>query len=196
MALSASTIELQLQTRLRIGSAGNAITDANLFSIMNYVQRTINYSLKRELSSATLTGASATVLTECTTTIGTDFNAIISVHESTRSLMRVANWNQLKQYDSSWIGSTAARSEAWSPVGRNMIAVYPASTGTYTVTYIQETTTINSSGDTLNLPDEDGTLLIDLCELVWLAHLRLYPETVAKVEQLNADLTAHRGKLI
>ena len=49
--------------------------------------------------------------------------------------------------------TAATRSEAWAHVGHNMVALYPASTITYDVVYLRETTTINSSDDAFKLPE-------------------------------------------
>ena len=64
-----------------------------------------------------------------------------------------------------------------------MLAVYPASSQTYEVVYLRETTAINSSADTFTIPDADMPLLTDLCELVWLVHLRQTPEIKPKLER-------------
>ena len=74
-----------------------------------------------------------------------------------------------------------------------MIAIYPGSTGNLTAVYIAETTTLNSSDDAFNLPDQDMDLVYDMCEIVLLTHLRLYPEVERKIEHFRKTIAPHVG---
>ena len=188
MATTVETVEAELQRRLRIGSAQIAITDANLFDVMNKVQKVINYALERKLSTGTLTVSSATTLYHTTTSIAADCRKVIALYDATRTIMFVPNWEMFQQYDQNWHKSTGSRAEAWAPVGHNMIAVYPGSSTTLTCVYLAETTTLDSSGDIFNLGDHDMAIVYDLCEIILLAHLRMYPECGLKVEKFQKDI--------
>jgi len=76
-------------------------------------------------------------------------------------------------------------------LGDNYVVVYPASTITYNCVYLQETTTLNSSGDTFNLPDEDVSLVRELTEIIWLAHLGLTAEVALKIKQFLEEWQIH-----
>jgi len=102
--------------------------------------------------------------------------------------MFLPNWNMFQQYDRDWHKSTGARAEAWSHVGHNMVAVYPGSTTNLSAVYLQDTTTLNSSGDAFNLGDHDLAIVYDLCEIILLTHLRMYPECSRKVEKFQKDV--------
>ena len=193
MALGAKVVETELQRRLRVGSAEIALSDTNLYSIMNFVQRTINYATDRIVATGTLTMASGTTLYYTTASIATDCYKVLSVYESSRSVMKLGSWRQFVQYDRDWHRSTGARAEAWAPIGHNMVAVYPGTSGNLNAVYLQETTTIDSSGDDFNLPDIDADLIYDLCEVVVLAHLKLYPEVGRVVDKLKKDIAPYVG---
>ena len=191
MTITVKTVENELQRRLRIGTGGIAISDSNLYTVMNYVQRTLNYALKRDVSTGTYT-ASATdsVISYTSASISSDCYAVLAMYDSVsgESLINCPNWNALQQADSSWLNQGATKSLVWASIGRNMLAVYPASSQTYNAVYLKETTTLDSSADTFTIPDADINLVHDLCEVVWLAHLRFYEEAALKGTQLKDDL--------
>ena len=193
VALGAATVEDELQRRLRVGAAEIALSDTNLYSVMNYVQRTINYATERIVATGTLTMTSGLTLHYTSTDIAADCYKVLSVYESSRSVMKLGNWNQFVQYDRDWHRSTGSRAEAWAHVGHNMIAVYPGTSGNLNAVYLQETTTIDSSGDDFKLPDIDSDLIYDLCEVVLLAHLKLVPEAGNKVKKLQKDIAPYVG---
>jgi len=185
MALTAATVLEELQRRLRIGTAESAISDANIFTIMDCVQCTLNYAFDRSVSTGTFTPASATTLYATTTSIHGGCFRILTIYESTRTVMFVPNWKMLQQYDRNWFRSAGTRTEAWAPVGHNMLAIYPGSTTALGVTYVSRPTAITSSGDVFKLPAVDAPLIYDLCEIVLLAHLRLYPEITRKLQSFQ-----------
>ncbi len=193
MATTAKTVETELQTRLRIGTAAKAISDANLFDSMDKVQKTLNYALERKVTTGTLTTASGTTLYYCTTSIAADCLKVLTLYDSTRTIMRIPVWGSMVQYDRDWHKSTGSRVEAWSNVSHNMVAIYPGSSVNASAVYLQDTTTINSSDDTFNLADTDIDLVYDLCEIIWLTHLRLYPEAGHKVEQFKKTIAPYLG---
>jgi len=188
MATTVATAEGVLQTRLRIGSAGTAVTDANLFDVMNKVQRVVNYALERKVTTGTLTMSSATTLYYCTTSIAADCIKVKSLYASSRTIAFVPNWNMMQQYDRDWHRSTGSRAETWAHVGNNMIAVYPGSTTNLSCVFVQQSSALNSSDDTFNLDDNTMGIIYDLCEIVLLAHLRHYAECGRKVEQFQKDI--------
>ena len=193
VALGAATVEDELQRRLRVGAAEIALSDTNLYSVMNLVQRTINYAFDRVVSTATVTPSSATTLYYCTTTVAADCYKVLSLYTANRTIMKVPKWNQLHQYERDWHRSTGARAEAWSHVGHNMIAIYPGSTVSLGASYVSEPAVIDSSDDTFELANVDADLIYDLCELVLLTHLKLYPEAERKVEKLRKDVAPYVG---
>ena len=203
MATTVKTVETELQRRLRIGIAQTAITDANLFDVMNKVQHVLNYALNRKVTTGTLTEATGTSLYYCTASIAADCLKVIAMHEagSCRTVMPLRSWQDFAKYDRNWlystagaeVGLTSGRVEAWAHVGRNMVAIYPASSGTVSCVYLQETTTLNSSGDTFNLDDKDIELVYDLCEIVWHLHLRNYNEVKIKAENFKKTIAPYVG---
>lgn len=190
--IKAQAVETDLQLRLRIGVGESAISDANLFSVMNNIQRALNHRLERVVTTGTFKCASSvTTFNATTVTVAADCVYILALYESTRSLQRLESWKELVQYSLTWHTSGDARSEVWAPIGSRHIMVYPASTITYNCVYLQETTTINSSGDTFNFPNEDVFLITDLCEIVWLVHLQLLPEADIKIKKFKEALQTH-----
>jgi multidrug resistance efflux pump len=110
--------------------------------------------------------------------------------------MPLNSWRDFWQYDRTWLGSTtgtAGRVEAWAHVGHNMVAIYPASSGTVSCVYLQDTTTINSSDDAFYLDDKDIDLVYDLCEIVWHLHLRNYRELQHKMDAFTKTIAPYVG---
>jgi len=193
MATTALTVLTQMQARLRIGAAEVAVSDANIYSILNSVQRAVNYGLQRVVTTGTFKCASSiTTINKSTVTVAANCVYVLAMYETTRSLMQKQSWTDFQQYSFSWQTSGAARSEAWGMVGDSYVVVYPASTITYNCVYLQETTTLNSSGDTFNLPDEDVHLVRELAEIIWLAHLGHIPEVLTKIEHFREEWQIHR----
>jgi len=197
MARTVQWVETRLQTRLRATSL--TISSASLYDVMDKVQKTLNHALVRKVTTGTLTlsTASAQSFYYTSAAIGTDCIRPLAVYLSSRTVMETPGWGQIQQYDRNWFNATGTRLETWSPVGHNMIAVYPsvvtADATTYTCVYLQDTTTLNSTADTFNLADDDIDLVLDLCEIVWLSNLRLYPEVKAKVEKFQRTIAPYVG---
>ena len=198
MALSAGTIEDELQRRLNIGTAEKGITDADLFEILDKVQASMIYGLKRRLSAGTLTLTSGTVLYIPTTSLDANCQRVVTLYESSRTIPKLGHWYELAQNDRNWLqGGKVSSGEAnaiqcWAESAPDLIAVNPAlATGsTLSATFVKESTiTLDSSGDLLVIPDHDAELVYDLCEVVWLAHLRLYAECANKSERLAEHIT-------
>ena len=195
MATTVAAAELILQTRLRIGTGESAISDTNLFDVMDKTQKTINYALSRKMATGTLTVSSATTLYHTTTSIAADCLRVTTIYDnaaggvtSARTIHFVPDWMMFQQYDQNWHKSTGSSAIAWAHVGHNMIACYPGSTISLKAVYVADSTTLNSSGDTFNLGDNDLAIVYDLCEIILLAHLRLYKECSNKVEQFQKEV--------
>jgi len=194
MSTKVQDVEDELQRRLDIGTGESAITDANLFDVMNKVQQTINFALRRRITTGTFTAATTkTALFYTTTAIAADCLQVQALYLSTRTIMRLPSWTQMKQYDRNWwsTGGAAGRVEAWSHVGHNAAVIYPGvktANTTLTCVYLQDTTTLNSSDDLFYLGDHDMALVYDLCEIILLAHMRRIPECVERVKKLEKDI--------
>jgi len=196
MATTAAQLLAELQTRLRIGTAQVAITDINMWAVMNSVQRAVNYALQRTVSTGTFKCASSiTTINPISSTVVMDSSVctyVLALYESTRSLMQLPSWKDISQYSLTWQTSGDARTEAWAMLGDDHVIVYPASTITYDCVYVTETAVINSSDDTFDLPDRDVNLVRELCELIWLVHLRHFEEAMSKAKRFKETLRIHR----
>ena len=89
-------------------------------------------------------------------------------------------------YDQSWLTRTATRQEVWAPIGADSFVVYPAKTTntTATVIYAGETTTIDGSEDSFDIPTEDEDIVYSICEAVIHLHLRNYAEFNIKMKDI------------
>ena len=195
MATDAETVRDELKVRLRVTT--QSISDANSYLVQNYIQKTLNYALERRLTTGTLTEATGTTLYYTTTSIAADCLKVVAMHEaaSCRTVMEI-DWTDFWHYNRKWVGSTtgtAGRVEAWSHIGHNMVAIFPASSGAISCVYLQDTTTLNSSDDAYYLDDKDIDLVYDLNEIVWHLHLRNFPEVKAKVEAFAKTIAPYVG---
>lgn len=195
MATDAETVRDELKVRLRVTT--QSISDANSYLVQNYIQKTLNYALERRLTTGTLTEATGTTLYYTTTSIAADCLKVVAMHEaaSCRTVMQI-DWTDFWHYNRKWVGSTtgtAGRVEAWSHIGHNMVAIFPASSGAISCVYLQDTTTLNSSDDAYYLDDKDIDLVYDLNEIVWHLHLRNFPEVKAKVEAFAKTIAPYVG---
>ena len=192
MATTAATVELELQNKLRIGTAQVAISDANLYALMNNVQLAVNYAFKLKIATGTFKCASSvTTINATTVTVAADCDRVMVLYEATRTVMYLPSWKDIAQYDRDWQIDGAARSEVWSEIGHHILAVYPASTITYNCVYLQETTLLNAGGDEFGIPDEDVHLVTELCEIVWLTHLGHLPEAMKQIEEFKKSVETH-----
>ena len=195
MATDAETVRDELKVRLRVTT--QSISDANSYLVQNYIQKTLNYALERRLTTGTLTEATGTTLYYTTTSIAADCLKVVAMHEaaSCRTVMEI-DWTDFWHYNRKWVGSTtgtAGRVEAWSHIGHNMVAIFPASSGAISCVYLQDTTTLNSSDDAYYLDDKDIDLVYDLNEIVWHLHLRNFPEVKSKVEAFAKTIAPYVG---
>ena len=195
MATDAETVRDELKVRLRVTT--QSISDANSYLVQNYIQKTLNYALERRLTTGTLTEATGTTLYYTTSSIAADCLKVVAMHEaaSCRTVMQI-DWTDFWHYNRKWVGSTtgtAGRVEAWSHIGHNMVAIFPASSGAISCVYLQDTTTLNSSDDAYYLDDKDIDLVYDLNEIVWHLHLRNFPEVKAKVEAFAKTIAPYVG---
>jgi len=195
MATDAENVRDELKTRLRVTT--QSITDANSYLIQNYIQKTLNYALERRVTTGTLTETTGTTLYYTTTSIAADCLKVIAMHEAASCrTVRQIDWTDFWHYDREWVGSTtgtAGRVEAWSHIGHNMVAIYPASSGAISCVYLQDTTALASCADAYYLDDKDMDLVYDLNEIVWHLHLRNYPEVKSKIENFQKTIAPYVG---
>lgn len=107
---------------------------------------------------------------------------VIAVMEQGRDLAKLTNHVQLAHLDLNWFRAIGTRFEAWCPVGRDMIVIYPAKTqaSTVQVKYIKLTTALTGEADVLEIPDTYNDSVLTLAECFLLA----------KQRDLNAAMTA------
>ena len=201
MATDAETVRDELKVRLRVTT--QSISDANSYLVQNYVQKTLNYALKRRLTTGTLTETTGTTLYYTTTSIAADCLKVVSLYQAatSRTIPKLDSWRQFWHFDRNWMYSTVAAGTttvlgsiyAWAHIGHNMIATYPGASGTMVAVYLQDTTTLNSSDDAYYLDDKDMDLVYDLNEIVWHLHLRNFPEVKSKVEAFTKTIAPYVG---
>ena len=193
---AATTVEAELQRRLRIGTAENAITDANLYDVMAKAQHMLNYGMKRVFTTGTFNASSNTTIYvfNASGTLSSQCYEVHSLYDASRTIRKLPNWRHIGQYNKDWYitnDATESRAEVWAQVSNNLLAIYPAkaSSHSYSAVYLKECTFASTgSTGTLEIPNEDVTILYDVCEIVWLMHLRLFDEVARKVEFLAKDI--------
>lgn len=191
----ANTLDI-LRTRLRAaGTVG--IPDALGYQIISIVQRLVNARFARVVSSYSFAVPANVTIHDIRSSI-TNATNIISIEQSHRTLHRLNSWRELAEYDRDWYTATGSRPECWAQIGYDLLVIYPARTTQYNVTiyYAKLTTEIDESADSFELPTEDEDLIYDICEILFHAHMRNYPEAgnkmklVASIPELQRSLSA------
>lgn len=193
---AATTVEAELQRRLRIGTGEKSITDADLYLVMARAQDMLNFGGKRVYTTGTFNASSNTSIYvfNASGTLSSQCYAVYSIYDASRTIRRLPNWRHIAQYTKDWYiteSATESRAEVWAPISQNLLAIYPAksSSDSYSAVYLKETTFASTgSTGTLEIPNEDVTILYDVCEIVLLMQLRLFEEAAKKVEFLARDI--------
>lgn len=126
----------------------------------------------------------------------------LSVREYTRDLCKLANLNQLNHLDLHWFRSLGHRFEAWCPIGRDLIVIYPAKdvASTVTVVHVKLLDVLAAEADTTEIPDEYLEAVLTLTEAMLLIRQRDLAGAQAAikrlVETLGLDMTAYRLHLM
>lgn len=189
-AVGSSTLLGLLRNRLRAsGTVG--LSNALGYQILDLVQKMFNARYHRVLTSKDITLDANTLLFDIRTKLTSpEGMSIVSITVASRTLIKLNNWRELFAYDRSWFTRTGTRHEVWAPIGADMFVVYPAKTTntTATVIYAGETTTIDDSGDSFDIPTEDQDIVYDIAEAIFHLHLRNYKEFAVKMQEVQEDL--------
>ena len=192
MATTAGNFLAHLRTRLRsTGTVG--ISDAFGYTIISSSQLVLNAGRGFVIASGTFTYTSGNALYTLSAAVSTSCARLISLYGTDFTVQRV-HLGELSQYDKNWYGTSVSSGggipNVWSPIGEEMIAIYPKSStgGTLSCTYIKATDAVSTGTDTLEIADSDLHFLYDLCEIAGLAHMRQFAETRAKIARLRQKL--------
>lgn len=176
-----------LRTRLRqSGTVG--ISDALALEVLDLCQKMFNARQKRVLTSTDITLDANTLLFDIRSKLtNPEGMSIISIKVSDRTLIKLDNWREIFGYSQNWFTETASRHEVWAAFGADMFIVYPAvsTNTTATVVYAGETTVLDETTDTMDIPEEDKNVVYDMAEAILHFHMRNFSEMGAKLTEIS-----------
>lgn len=156
---------------------------------LSHSQRIINTALGVVVETLTF----ATTPTQMVYPVSSYFpNAarVIAVMENGRDLAKLANHVQLAHIDMSWFRAIGTRFEAWCPVGRDMIVIYPAKStdSSVQVKYAKLTTALTGEADASEIPDLYDDYVLSLAECFLLAKQRDLKAAMVALQRLTNEL--------
>jgi hypothetical protein len=184
----ANTLDI-LRERLRMLDT-TGISDALAYQVLDAAQQMVNARYRRVLSTASITLDADTLIfdirTKLTSPVGIK---IVSISVSNRTLIKLRDWHELFGYDQAWLTQTGTRHEVWAHMGVDKFVVYPARTSNTTadVVYVGETTTLDDSSDSFEVPTEDQDMVYDVAEAIFHIHMRNFAEAKAKIKQISEN---------
>lgn len=123
---------------------------------------------------------------------------VIAVREHGRDLAKLSSHVDLAHLNLLWFRDTGSRFEAWCPVGRDLLVIYPAkqSTSSVEVRYAVVTAPLAGEADALELPEEYTDYVLSLAECFLLLKQRDFgaAQTALSrvVTDMGIDMTATR----
>lgn len=156
---------------------------------LSHAQRILNAALGVVVESATL-ATSPTMQVYPVTSLLPSAARVLAVLEGTRDLAKLSNHIQLDHLDMKWFRAIGSRFEAWCPVGRDLIVIYPAKamSSSVTVKYAKLTIALTGEGDATELPDEYMEDIITLAEIFLLAKQRDLKAALTALKRLTTEL--------
>lgn len=183
----AATVDILLE---RIRQAGGVAVTTNFATvIVSHCQRIVNAGTRKVVGSASLTISANTIVYAYRASL-TSAVDVLTVKEGTRLLQKCTSLADFAAYDATWIDAVGTRFEAWMQIGRDILIVWPAKTGSSSVTVSYSKLTAaytnytNDGATNLDLPDEDVDYALNLAELILLIRGRQFDVFNRRVKEL------------
>ena len=159
-------------------------------AILSDCQRLVNAGLNRVVTTGTLTTEPFRLfypLDGLFDPVTVPPIRVLSVTEGNRDLTETTV-KALNQYDLKWFRHLADRFEAWAPVGRSMIVIFPAKreTSSVVITYTKATNDLVNDAEVTELPDRDLADALDLTEIILSARLRDFKTIKSVIDRVTA----------
>lgn len=172
MTVLASTMTDTLLRRVR-DTAGLAHSRDFARTCLSHAQRILNTAIGVVVESTTL-ATTPTMQVYPTTGFVPLAARPIAVLEGNRDLQKLSNHVQLAHVSLTWFRDVGSRFEAWCPVGRDLIVIYPAKSvvSSVVVKYAKLTTALTGEADPLEVPEEYTDYILSLAEVFLLMKQR------------------------
>ena len=156
---------------------------------LSHAQRIINIALGVVVTTETMT---TTAQQQVYSVSGYLPNAgrVIAVLENGRDLVKLTNHVQLAHVNLHWFRELGTRFEAWCPVGRDLLVIYPgkAQDSTVQVKYARLTTPLLGEADELEMPNEYDDYIMTLAECFLLAKQRDLKAAMTALQRLTNEI--------
>lgn len=155
---------------------------------MSEAQRAVNIWRKDVIEILSLSTAANRLLYQVSVSIPT-IAVVDSVRELARDLIPLRP-TQLFQINNRWFRETATSFQAWSLFGRDILVIYPAKTGSSSVTVkgIKRTDAITATGQALEIDDDNVPLLLDICEALYYLRRRHFDSFNVVMARLEEEI--------
>ena len=167
-------------------SNNTAHTRAFVRDIVDRLQVILNAKQQYVFTETIYTAAAGQTLYSVENDLGSTIE-VTEVSIDGRELDR-QNWRNLHRISPTWLTDRADTPIAWAPIGRSLIAIYPAPSNPIDITFRgpKITTPINDDDIPLDLRDEDSDLLRELTTAILLIRQRdldTVPSVIQRIAQ-------------
>lgn len=168
---------------------GLAHTRAQVLDLLSQCQRFINGALGLVLTTTTLTTLPRKLLYTLSGDLTTTLR-VVAVRDGARDLAKMPTLASLNHVDLHWMRLEGARFEAWVPIGRDLLVIYPAKEvgSTVTVVHASLTSALTGEDDVTEIPDEYLDMVVTLCEAIVLLIQRDLASADAAMKRLGQSL--------
>ena len=197
MSITGGEIKERVFDRLQMNSSV-AYTDAFFYNVLSKVQNLVNSSLELVVATSTLTTIPAQFFYHLPWHLP-DAIRVIDVSDSDVTINHMKRWQELYQFDLSWYTETAASTFLlWSMIGRDMLVLYPAfaTASSVDVKYVEYLDALTADASAFGLQDHYLGIVMDITELVLLAHQRELVAGAKKLEEVIKTLQTFKGGTI
>lgn len=195
MASPASTLISSIARRVRDPN-NTAHTQAFVRDILDRVQVIVNDKQEYVLTDTVLTATPGQVLYSVENDLG-NIVTVTRVSINGRDLDR-QNWHNLHRINSKWLQAKGGTPTAWAPIGRSLIAIYPAPDYAAEITFTgtKITTALSDNNIQLEVELEDEDVIREIVTAILLIRQRdldmvgpIISRAGGKIElQMNDDM--------
>jgi len=176
---------------------GTAFDTSWVRTVLSICERTVNAGIRSVLATTSVTTTAYQSIYFLRTSFSAalydavDIVSITATDGDGTYQLRKCTIQDLFGYTSGWFRASTTRRYRWYvQIGRDLLFLYPARTTatTLSVTYSKQTTALSADGTTMDLPDEDVPIAVDLAEIVLLTVNRITDVASIKIEALSSKL--------
>lgn len=179
------TMSTQVADRVRDPNF-EGTTQANVISLLSYSQQVVNGVLGDVTGSASLVLQPRTPIYQLSSVL-TSAVKIQAVRDASGRDLEPIPFEALSWLSMKWFTAVSDYPRGFATAGRDLLIIFPAvrTAQTVTVVYSNLTATLNSTGQTTAVPNEDDDAVYDLAEALLLLKNRDMPGCKMVIERFS-----------